>query len=930
YQTGGNDKAISTSEIRVNFARHFTTSRLCADNGRRKHCLVFTSAPPIFVPLFVHRRANELRKSVHNVSAANNLAHSININNNNNNINAQLQSLQHTMASMPTYNNNNNNEGMYHHQLNSFSNATHELMLELRQGLLTKSTKFDEFFRSLLASSKAEFHRMFIRTYGILYENNAEIFTGMYENLENYYATGGVKLNDAMQSFFNRLYQKMFQVLNMQYDFSPAYLNCTSQQLDKLRPFGAVPDKLITEIKQSFIATRTFVQALNNGIDVIKNLIALGPSAQCNTLLQRVHQLVATSPQAVASRPICVSHCEQIWTKCYNKLNVDLDREWNSYVEALSSLANKMRTSWNIEIVVKPIDIRVSEAIMNFQENGPQITNQVFKACGDPKQAMLGRRKRFADVDFELIAARKDCNELWAAFSKTPTPNSESLQQMSADLIEFRRRCSSYPRPRSLARMSERECARLAALPVKEYFPTRIEQATYQLSKKVYELNCLESKQPPNSGVIPPRRLVTASIVPTKPDYTNVDNSRRVPVFNRRNDTAFIADSPSVVPVRGVSSAAVPTSVPVAMKSTSHKNTNHAHRETTTTLAPISEVQNIEIIGALVSEICDQINRTKGFWSALPNNVCTNKNVVGSQNLKQLQAPPNCTGFPPHILSDSITNDRYFKGSDRASVNDARYNGVITQQITTLKSVVSKINKAIGGHEVDWAEPVAITMTTTTTTTTAIPNVPPSEIDSLPTTTTSDPDREPDNDQTNECPPGYEPIPDSNISSDEDLSIETGSGNGPNNDDEEGDETGDGDDEESESGTDEDSDSEDSGMQNQPSRSQLSCRPIELASTTTSTAKPDDSSTTNSFKDIEETGTTISGNYIEGLEQPYIQSYASDRIHRKNEVAIILGDPDSSSGQTHFAPACLSTYAIIWLGSCVIRQFAYDQPIQFH
>jgi hypothetical protein len=42
--------------------------------------------------------------------------------------------------------------------------------------------------------------------------------------------------------------------------------------MDDLKPFGDVPKKLTVEIKRSFIATRTFVQALSNGKDVIKNI----------------------------------------------------------------------------------------------------------------------------------------------------------------------------------------------------------------------------------------------------------------------------------------------------------------------------------------------------------------------------------------------------------------------------------------------------------------------------------------------------------------------------------------------------------------------------------------------------------------------------------------------------------------------------------
>jgi hypothetical protein len=75
------------------------------------------------------------------------------------------------------------------------------------------------FFKELLATSKREFHDMFKRTYGIIYEQNSYVFTDLFEELERYYTKGQVDLAEAMETFFSTLYQKMFTVLNAQYDF---------------------------------------------------------------------------------------------------------------------------------------------------------------------------------------------------------------------------------------------------------------------------------------------------------------------------------------------------------------------------------------------------------------------------------------------------------------------------------------------------------------------------------------------------------------------------------------------------------------------------------------------------------------------------------------------------------------------------------------
>lgn len=71
----------------------------------------------------------------------------------------------------------------------------------------------------MLATSKSEFHQMFTRTYGIIYEQNSYVFSDLFNELESYYLRGKVDLAEAMDHFFNTLYQKMFTVLNAQYKF---------------------------------------------------------------------------------------------------------------------------------------------------------------------------------------------------------------------------------------------------------------------------------------------------------------------------------------------------------------------------------------------------------------------------------------------------------------------------------------------------------------------------------------------------------------------------------------------------------------------------------------------------------------------------------------------------------------------------------------
>ena len=53
---------------------------------------------------------------------------------------------------------------------------------------------------------------MFTRTYGIIYQKNADVFQEYFTELKAYYDKGNVNLVDATQTFFGTLYQRMFQV----------------------------------------------------------------------------------------------------------------------------------------------------------------------------------------------------------------------------------------------------------------------------------------------------------------------------------------------------------------------------------------------------------------------------------------------------------------------------------------------------------------------------------------------------------------------------------------------------------------------------------------------------------------------------------------------------------------------------------------------
>ncbi|GAB0179290.1 glypican-6 [Grus japonensis] len=63
-------------------------------------------------------------------------------------------------------------------------------------------------------------------------------------------------------------------------------------------------------------------------------------------------------------------------------------------------VAERLEGPFNIESVMDPIDVKISEAIMNMQENSMQVSAKVFQGCGQPKPAPALRSSRSVPENF--------------------------------------------------------------------------------------------------------------------------------------------------------------------------------------------------------------------------------------------------------------------------------------------------------------------------------------------------------------------------------------------------------------------------------------------------------------------------------------------------------------------------------------------------
>ncbi|GFO49940.1 glypican [Plakobranchus ocellatus] len=172
---------------------------------------------------------------------------------------------------------------------------------------------------------------MFVETYGLLYQQNSKIFTDLFTQLRYYYTGRDIDLKDVMNSFFNELLQKMFELLN-QVRVDDRYRQCLTNTMDELKPFADVPIKLSMHVKRALIAARTFVQGLAVGRDVITTIMEIAPSEACVQGIVRMTHcpycrgLTATKP--------CHNFCMNTMKGCLAN-HAELNAAWNDYISKL-------------------------------------------------------------------------------------------------------------------------------------------------------------------------------------------------------------------------------------------------------------------------------------------------------------------------------------------------------------------------------------------------------------------------------------------------------------------------------------------------------------------------------------------------------------------------------------------------------------------
>lgn len=273
------------------------------------------------------------------------------------------------------------------HVRNQMERLLKSHILGVADTLANKASDFNTFFRKLLTQSRIELRDMFKKTYGMIYEQHSYVFEDLFNKLEQYYVVGDINLPSTMKYFFGILYEKMFTVINSQYVLKETYLNCVKGAMHKTQPFADVPEKLSVQLGRALVATRTFYLALDKASQIVRS-IAMGKLGdECIEALTRMQfcgRCAAINADQEKGHLPCSRYCNNILHGCLHYY-ADLDPDWDAFLDVMEKVSDRLLGPFNIVMVVEPIDIKISEAIMHFQEHSSKISKIMFDECGQPE-----------------------------------------------------------------------------------------------------------------------------------------------------------------------------------------------------------------------------------------------------------------------------------------------------------------------------------------------------------------------------------------------------------------------------------------------------------------------------------------------------------------------------------------------------------------
>uniref|UniRef100_A0A8C5CVG3 Glypican-1 n=1 Tax=Gadus morhua TaxID=8049 RepID=A0A8C5CVG3_GADMO len=283
----------------------------------------------------------------------------------------------------------------------------------LQTSLSGQYKAFDGYLQELLNRSEVALQETFAPSMGLLYSQNAPVFSDLYMELRRYCRTSNVNLEEALNDFWARLLEKLFNQANQQYIIDEDYQECVSKQMETLRPFGDAPRELKLKVTRALVAARSFIQGLLVSGDVVRKVSQVQLSLECMRAMMRM--TYCPHCRGMASARPCANYCSNVMKGCLAN-QADLNTEWRHLADTMVQVAGRFDGPTGVDVVILSLPNRIAEAISTMMENIEAVNSKVRKLPSWPHQKGY-RALMYTDAGQVLDASRrlKDMQPYWVS-----------------------------------------------------------------------------------------------------------------------------------------------------------------------------------------------------------------------------------------------------------------------------------------------------------------------------------------------------------------------------------------------------------------------------------------------------------------------------------------------------------------------------------
>jgi len=273
-------------------------------------------------------------------------------------------------------------QALHEHSLMEFEKKVVNKIQPLNDLIKNQYHTFNDFFKQLIDDAKDSLNELFAITYGDLYKNNSEIFMNLFDEMKTYYEDGSMTSETdetVFDAFFMKMFQRVFELSNPTYEFDQDYISCVGQERNSME----LPKNLANRVQRALVSAKSFVDALRLGDEITAKLSKFDPTEECSRTLTRM-SYCQTCHDMSHVRP-CQHHCQNVMSGCLKDISA-VNQVWQQYLSIVEEMLTRLQSPFNIESVLEPFDVRVSEVAMLLQERKDAIRMEVFQRCGEPQQ----------------------------------------------------------------------------------------------------------------------------------------------------------------------------------------------------------------------------------------------------------------------------------------------------------------------------------------------------------------------------------------------------------------------------------------------------------------------------------------------------------------------------------------------------------------